>query len=96
MGRDQLTQVSVTSLVSGGGVTVYNCVSGDANPVTWGRSTGLWVQAVRRRPYSSTRSFPEASFTLSRLYYGLASTLGLGLPAHCGDLLARLQGNKSR
>ena len=75
---------------------MFNCVSGDSNPVSWGRSTSLWVESVRRRPYRDTLAYPTASFTLSRLHHQLGTALSLGLPAHSGDLLARLMGAKSR
>lgn len=76
-------------------LTVYNCVTGATAPVTWGRTTGLWVDAVRRRPYASTLWLPSASFTTSRLKHRLCTALGKTLPAHLIDLAAQAAGRKS-
>ncbi|KAK3914572.1 Putative fatty acyl-CoA reductase [Frankliniella fusca] len=75
--------------------TVYNCVSGASSPVTWGRATALWVEAVRRRPYASTLWLPSASFTTSRLYHRLCTALGKSLPAQLFDLAALAAGRKN-
>ncbi|XP_034241040.1 putative fatty acyl-CoA reductase CG5065 isoform X2 [Thrips palmi] len=77
------------------GVAVYNCVSGASNPVTWGDSTDLWVQGVRRRPYASTLGTPTASFTTSRAAHHLRTLAGQLVRAYAVDAVAMAAARKS-
>lgn len=79
----------------GAGVTVYNCVTGSSNPVTWGEATALWMDHVRRRPYATSLGAPAASFTTSRAVHRLRTATGQLLPAIARDAVARVTAGKS-
>ncbi|KAK3926150.1 Putative fatty acyl-CoA reductase [Frankliniella fusca] len=75
--------------------TVYNCVSGASNPVTWGKLLHEYLVAVRANPSPRALWWPDCTFTPSWLYHNIRVATLMILPAFLFDLIAPLLGRST-
>uniref|UniRef100_A0A1B0D6L7 Fatty acyl-CoA reductase n=1 Tax=Phlebotomus papatasi TaxID=29031 RepID=A0A1B0D6L7_PHLPP len=75
-------------------ITVYNCTSGQINPVIWydyGRITEKWAC---RNPTKYVMLYPGFSYRTNRLVHKIVELFLHFLPAYIFDLILRAQGSK--
>ncbi|XP_032525647.2 putative fatty acyl-CoA reductase CG5065 [Danaus plexippus] len=83
-----------THLRRGDGVVVYNCCTGQQNPITWQRFVKTSFKYMRKHPFSEVVWYPGGDITSSRFQHGILSLLQHRLPAVLIDLVARITGSK--
>ncbi len=75
---------------------VYNCASGEINPIRWGEIE-TWGHALTQQyPFDGVLWYPNSSFKSSSLMHKFACALLHYLPAYVMDLGLRLVGKKPR
>jgi fatty acyl-CoA reductase len=75
---------------------VYNCCSGDLNPLRWEEIERLAYSHVNSFPFNDVVWHPSAPFKSSRALNSLADLLFQYFPALLLDLSARIAGKKPR
>lgn len=74
------------------GITIYNCVSGQQNPITWKQFVEMSFKYSRKHPTKDTFWYPGGRCRSSALLNKICIALQHTLPAHLIDLIARLRG----
>lgn len=75
-------------------IPVYNCTSGQINPVTWQHYGELTVKYARQNPSKYVMLYPKFSYRTNRFVHWLYEIFLHFLPALVFDLLMRAQGAK--
>ncbi|CAO1390836.1 unnamed protein product [Diamesa tonsa] len=75
-------------------IPVYNCTSGQINPVTWQHYGELTVKYARKNPSKYVMLYPKFSYRTNRFVHWLYEIFLHFLPALVFDLLMRAQGVK--
>ncbi|XP_075988618.1 putative fatty acyl-CoA reductase CG5065 [Anticarsia gemmatalis] len=83
-----------THLRRGEGVVVYNCCTGQQNPITWQRFVKTSFKYMRKHPFSEVVWYPGGDITSNRLKHGTLSLLQHRAPAAVMDLVATATGKK--
>ncbi|KAI8433367.1 hypothetical protein MSG28_015408 [Choristoneura fumiferana] len=78
----------------GDGVVVYNCCTGQQNPITWQRFVRTSFKYMRKHPFSEVLWYPGGDITSNRLKHSALSLLEHRAPAFVMDLVARATGKK--
>ncbi|CAH2056235.1 unnamed protein product, partial [Iphiclides podalirius] len=83
-----------THLKRGDGVVVYNCCTGQQNPITWQSFVKTSFKYMRKHPFREVVWYPGGDITSNRLKHGVLSLLQHRMPAHVMDLVSKATGNK--
>ncbi|CAB3233823.1 unnamed protein product [Arctia plantaginis] len=83
-----------THLRRGEGVVVYNCCTGQQNPITWSRFVKTSFKYMRKHPFSEVVWYPGGDITSNRLKHGTLSLLQHRAPALAMDLVSSATGKK--
>ncbi len=75
-------------------VTVYNCSTGDQNPLSWGRFRDIGFEAWMDEPGGDIMWYPSISFISGEWNYRIAAVLYHYIPAYTLDFLARILGKQ--
>ncbi|XP_043273034.1 putative fatty acyl-CoA reductase CG5065 [Venturia canescens] len=75
-------------------ITVYNCCTGQQNPITWREFVELSFKYCRKYPMSDAIWYPGGRCRSSPFFNKLMYTFQHVLPAHILDFIARLKGSK--
>ncbi|CAG9135139.1 hypothetical protein JYU34_021813 [Plutella xylostella] len=78
----------------GDGVVVYNCCTGQQNPITWQRFVSTSFKYMRKHPFNEVLWYPGGDINNNRLKHSVMATLQHRVPAHLADLVARATGSK--
>ncbi|KAI4502228.1 hypothetical protein M0802_002910 [Mischocyttarus mexicanus] len=77
-----------------GTITIYNCCSGQQNPITWKQFVDLSFKYSRMHPVNNAFWYPGGRCRSSMLLNKVCVIFQHMLPAHTLDLLARLKGSR--
>lgn len=77
-----------------GNITIYNCCTGQQNPITWKQFVDLSFKYCRMHPMNHAFWYPGGRCHSSMLINKACVTFQHMLPAHILDLLARLKGSR--
>lgn len=83
-----------THLRRGEGVVVYNCCTGQQNPITWQRFVKTSFKYMRKHPFNEVLWYPGGDITSNRLKHGTLSLLQHRAPAAIMDLVSTATGKK--
>ncbi|XP_045508563.1 putative fatty acyl-CoA reductase CG5065 [Colias croceus] len=83
-----------THLKRGEGVVVYNCCTGQQNPITWSHFVRTCFKYMRKHPFSDLFWYPDGDITSNRLKHSVLSLLQHRAPAAALDALATAAGRK--
>ncbi|CAG0913699.1 unnamed protein product [Notodromas monacha] len=83
-----------TALKSPNRMLVYNCTSGQINPIRWGEIEAWGHDATQRNPFNDVMWYPSGSFRKSRIAHFIACTLLHSLPAYLMDVVSRISRQK--
>ncbi|CAF4957111.1 unnamed protein product [Pieris macdunnoughi] len=83
-----------THLRRGEGVVVYNCCTGQQNPITWRRFVKTSFKYMRKHPFSGLVWYPGGDITNNRLKHRILMLLQHRAPAALFDILTAVTGNK--
>jgi fatty acyl-CoA reductase len=73
---------------------VYNCTSGEVNPLKWGQ-VETWGHAVTQRyPFNDVLWYPTGAFKSNRYVHEVACVLQHFIPAYLMDAAALVSGKK--
>ncbi|KAK0166940.1 hypothetical protein PV327_004406 [Microctonus hyperodae] len=75
-------------------ITVYNCCTGQQNPITWKQFIDLSFKYTRIHPANDAVWYPGGSCQKYSIMNNLFITFQHVLPAHILDFVARLRGTK--
>ncbi|XP_046743270.1 putative fatty acyl-CoA reductase CG5065 [Diprion similis] len=75
-------------------ITVYNCCTGQQNPITWKEFVDLSFKYSRLHPVNDAVWYPDGCCRRSVVINSVCNTLQHTLPAHILDFLARLRGSR--
>ncbi|XP_015602378.1 putative fatty acyl-CoA reductase CG5065 [Cephus cinctus] len=75
-------------------ITVYNCCTGQQNPITWKQFVDLSFKYSRLHPANDAVWYPGGCCRSSTILNQLCITFQHKLPAHILDLLARIRGTR--
>lgn len=75
-------------------VTVYNCVSGQGNPTSWGDIERASYDAFMKNPVDNMIRIPNPRFTTSTLWHNLCRWFDHRLPAFLLDTYMRIVGKR--
>ena len=75
-------------------IAVYNCSTGQKNPLTWARFREIGFQAWLKSPTIEMMWYPNCSFTMNDTVLKIDQFVSHYLPAYALDLVARLTGNR--
>ncbi|XP_033221450.1 putative fatty acyl-CoA reductase CG5065 [Belonocnema kinseyi] len=75
-------------------ITVYNCCTGQQNPITWKEFVNLSFKYSRIHPVNDAVWYPGGRCRSSALLNRICVTFQHMVPAHILDFLARLKGSK--
>ncbi|EZA60709.1 hypothetical protein DMN91_002292 [Ooceraea biroi] len=75
-------------------ISIYNCCTGQQNPITWKQFVDLSFKYSRLHPAKDTFWYPDGRCHSSVMLNKLCVMLQHTLPAHIVDLLARLKGSR--
>lgn len=73
-------------------IPVYNCCTGQQNPITWRQFVNLSFKYIRLHPVTNTIWYPGGSCHNYQLLNKVCVTFQHMLPAHFMDLIRRLRG----
>ncbi|XP_063372365.1 putative fatty acyl-CoA reductase CG5065 [Cydia splendana] len=76
------------------GVLVYNCCTGQQNPITWQRFVRTSFKYMRKHPFSEVLWYPGGDITNNRLKHSTLSLIEHRAPAFVMDTFARATGKK--
>ncbi|CAG0917904.1 unnamed protein product [Notodromas monacha] len=83
-----------TAVKSPNRMLVYNCTSGEINPIRWG-DVETWGHAVTQRyPFNDVMWYPSGTFKSSRTAHTVSCAMLHFLPAYLMDLAAFVAGKK--
>ena len=77
-------------------MTVYNCSTGDHNPLNWGQFREIGFDCWMKNPGGDMLWYPSISFISGEVRYRIAAFIYHYLPAYTLDLLARLIGRQPK
>ncbi|XP_039752197.1 putative fatty acyl-CoA reductase CG5065 [Pararge aegeria] len=83
-----------THLRRGDGVIVYNCCTGQRNPITWQRFVKTSFKYMRKHPFSEVVWYPGGNITSNRLVHNTRALIQHRAPATVVDFFAKLSGSK--
>jgi len=75
-------------------ISIYNCCTGQQNPITWKQFVDLSFKYSRIHPANDALWYPDGRCHSSVILNKLCGTFQHTLPAHIVDLLARLKGSR--
>ncbi|ELU15810.1 hypothetical protein CAPTEDRAFT_228509 [Capitella teleta] len=75
-------------------IPVYNCTTGQTNPLTWGTLETASYEFYMKHPLNNPIRIPDPKFTNSRIYKFFHVYLDHYLPAYFLDLMAKISGQK--
>lgn len=75
-------------------VVVYNCISGQRNPVLWNELNAGVVKYGRKHPSMYISMYPKLRYTTTRPIHFLYEIFLHFLPAFLSDIVLRIQGKK--
>ncbi len=75
-------------------IKVYNCTSGQINPVYWKEYGELTMKYGRKNPSKYVMLYPQFSYRTNRVIHFLYETFLQFLPALIFDVFMRIQGRK--
>ena len=75
-------------------ITVYNCVTGQQNPITWKQFVDMSFKYSRKHPVSDAVWYPGGHCRDSPFFNRISVTFLHMLPAHILDFFARIRGSK--
>ncbi|XP_050663549.1 putative fatty acyl-CoA reductase CG5065 [Leptidea sinapis] len=78
-----------THLRRGDGVVVYNCCTGQQNPITWSYFVKTSFKYMRRHPFSDLVWYPGGDITNNRVKHAILTLLQHRIPAFLLDVIAR-------
>lgn len=76
------------------GVVVYNCCTGQQNPITWKRFVKSSFKYMRKHPFTEVVWYPGGDITSNRLKHNVLTLMQHRAPAVLMDLVSRTTGNK--
>lgn len=77
-------------------VKVYNCSTGDHNPLTWGDFRTIAFEAWMKDPGGDIMWYPSISFISNEWNYLIAAYIFHYIPAYIIDCLGRLLGKQPK
>lgn len=77
-------------------VKVYNCSTGDQNPLSWGEFRTIAFDAWMEKPGGDIMWYPSISFISGEWNYTIAAYIFHYIPAYLIDFLARLLGKQPK
>lgn len=77
-------------------VKVYNCSTGDHNPLNWGQFRTYGFETWMKHPGCDMLWYPSISFISGEYSYRIAAFLFHYLPAYTIDFLSRLIGRQPK
>ncbi|XP_041970545.1 putative fatty acyl-CoA reductase CG5065 [Aricia agestis] len=83
-----------TSLKRNEGVLVYNCCTGQQNPITWQLFVETSFRYMRKHPFSEVIWYPGGSITSNRPLHEFLAFVQHRVPAVVADLISWLSGRK--
>lgn len=75
-------------------ISIYNCCTGQQNPITWKQFVDLSFKYSRIHPTNDVLWYPDGRCHSSTIINKLCVTLQHTLPAHILDTFARLKGSR--
>lgn len=75
-------------------IEIYNCSTGQKNPLTWLRFRDIGFKAWMKYPTREMMWYPNCSFTMNRTVHKIDTAVSHYLPAYLLDLFARLTGQR--
>lgn len=75
-------------------ITVYNCTTGQQNPITWKQFVDLSFKYSRKHPVNDAVWYPGGRCRKSPFFNKLSVTFQHMLPAHILDFIARIRGSR--
>lgn len=75
-------------------VVVYNCISGQRNPILWKEMNDKIVKHARKNPSKYISMYPKFRYTTNRSIHFLYEIFLHFFPAFLTDLVLRMQGKK--
>lgn len=76
------------------GVVVYNCCTGQQNPITWNAFVQTSFTYMRKHPFSGVLWYPGGAITGNRMKHTILSMLEHRIPAVILDMFSRIRGKK--
>lgn len=73
---------------------IYNCCTGQQNPIKWGDFIDLCFKFMRKHPFSEINWYPDGTVTASRTMNEINRYLFHWLPAYVMDGIIWLTGGK--
>lgn len=73
---------------------IYNCTSGNSNPVKWGDIENWGRKYVLKHPLNNVIWYPGGSFKSSRLVNNICIKLYHTFPAYIMDFISIISGRK--
>jgi hypothetical protein len=75
-------------------IEVYNCSTGQKNPLTWERFRSIGFNYWLQNPTVEMMWYPNCSFTKNKAVHKIDQAISHYLPAYALDLVARLTGKR--
>lgn len=75
-------------------IPIYNCCTGQQNPITWKQFVDLSFKYTRLHPMNDVLWYPDGQCHSSVIWNKLCIALQHTLPAHILDTFARLKGSR--
>ena len=76
------------------GMTIYNCVTGQSKPVTWGNFVQMAIENMRKHPLEGALWYPTGILRRNRAINTIHSVFAHYIPAYILDIMARMAGRK--
>lgn len=75
-------------------IEIYNCSTGQKNPLTWNRFREIGFAAWMKYPTVEMMWYPNCSFTMNRTVHKIDTAISHYLPAYIIDFFARITGKR--
>lgn len=75
-------------------IKVYNCSTGQKNPLTWEKFRSIGFKYWLENPTVEMMWYPNCSFTKNKTVHKIDQAISHYLPAYALDLVARLTGKR--
>lgn len=74
--------------------SIYNCVTGQQRPITWGKFVELCIENTRKHPLEGVFYYPAGTLRTNRTVNAVLGFFMHSIPAYMFDLLARAAGKR--
>ena len=74
--------------------SIYNCVTGQQRPITWGKFVELCIDNTRKHPLEGVFYYPAGTLRTNRTLNSLLGFFMHSIPAYMFDLMSRAAGKR--